>query len=209
MQKKPIKKQKKPLDFFRRVFKFRHQPQTFQQKGTVEMADIPPGSHLFSCDGQMRIYFYESKEKIRKTYIVEKGSRRITVPSDVLVTMQCANDITWQWDIAGAAEVVNPDRMVVPLDQGNNRAHTDLRYMIDRFMRGQIGIERRPEEDETDEDKNDFGENLTHPFSRYEQAAFDEDNPPAPAPAPAGASGSTDSGPKGDAPGAPGSGEVK
>lgn len=161
----------------RRIFSFRSVEERFDCKGTQEALDIPPGSHLFSCDGRCRVILLEEGNKIRTTFVLEKGSRRLIIPGDVLVTVQCAEDVTWMFGTAQAAEIVDPTRRVVPIDQGSNKAHTDLRYMIDRMMRGGVMIKRPVSEEETDADRNDFGQQSDHPFSRYEQLAYDEDNP--------------------------------
>lgn len=169
-------KRKRKRSLFERIFHFRSKPERLTNLGTAEHLDIPPGCHFFVCDNVCRVILIQEDNQPRTTYIVGDGRHRVVIPSDVLVTVQCANDVGWQFELAIAAEIVDTDRMVVPLEEGSNKAHTDLRYMIDRVMRGHVGIRRPPSVEETDADRRDFGGADGDRFvSRYEQAALDEE----------------------------------
>lgn len=175
-----MKKKQKKVSLFERVFKFRSEQERLKNSGTAEHLDIPPGRHFFQCSGHARFIHVDEKNTARQTYVFKAGRWPVTVPADVLITVQCANDIEWTIETSQAAEVVDPTRIEVPLDiQNSNAAHVNLRHMIDRFMRGGIDIRRPQPEMETEEDKNNFSI-PEHPFTRYEQRAYEEDNPPPP-----------------------------
>lgn len=182
---KKIIKKKRKISFFERIFRFKDQVDRFANIGTQEAMDLPPGSHFFSCDAKCRVYMIEEGNKIRMQYILESGRRRLVIPYDCFVTVQCAQDTSWQFDVSAAAEVVDQTRIEVPLaDQHSNKAHTDLRYMIDRMMRGNSPPKRPEPVEETEEDRKNFDTGEEHPYTRYEQRAYDEDNPPSEQPAP-------------------------
>lgn len=184
----------KRVSLIDRIFRFRSKMDHSLNTGTAEHLDIPPGSHYFVCYGHVRVILIDTDNKPRLTYILKEGRHRITVHADVLVTVQCANDVQWIIESAQVAELVDQTRIEVPIEiSSSNKAHTDLRYMIDRFMRGGIQINRQPVPEESDADRQNFGSE-DHVYSRYEQRAFEEDNPPHaesakplnPSPAPAG-----------------------
>lgn len=160
-----------------RLVKFFSKQERLLNTGTSEHMDIPPGSHYFLTHGPARIILIDADNQPRTTYIVGPGRHRVTVPFDCLTTVQCANDVQWMIESANVAETLDPTRIEVPVELQGNKAHTDLRFMIDRFMRGHIQINRPPVPEETEEDRNNFDAPNEHPFSRYEQAAYDEDNP--------------------------------
>lgn len=173
-KKSKLKKKDKPL--WQRIFNFRSTEERLRFSGIAEHLDIPPGSHHFVCDGHARVIFYHGKDMPRTTFVFKEGRWRIVIPGDVLVTVQCADDVNWQFDLSMAAEVVDQTRIEVPMEQqAANKAHTDLRYMIDRFMRGTAIYRPRPEEPEKDGDADDFNIDDHHPYSKYEQRVIDED----------------------------------
>lgn len=171
------KKKKRSRSLFERIKKYFITPEIYQNKGTAEHMDIPPGCHWFTCDSKARVYLVDQDNKIRKEYVVQAGRCRIVVPADCLVSVKCPDDVQWTFDHPAVAEKVDSTRMEVPLElQNSNEAHSNLRLMIDRFMRGSINIHKMPREEERPEDINNFGdEEVEHPFSRYEQAAMDEE----------------------------------
>lgn len=205
---KPAKTKTKRIGIFNRIFKFRSAEERLLMQGTQEYLDIPPGSHHFACDGHCRVSLFTDAKTPRTTYVFKQGRWRIVVPGDVLISVQCAENITWQFDLAIAAEKVDSTRVEVPLEiQAKNKAHSNLRYMIERFMRGKIIIDKTIDDDGSDDESFDV---MDHPYTRYEQAVIDEEvekaqkaaqPPSSTSPSP----GATEQ----PAPGAPQPGEVK
>lgn len=207
---KSKRKKKKSVGIFNRIFKFRWSEERLEMAGTAEFLDIPPGSHHFVCDAHCRVLLFTDSKSPRTTYVFKQGRWRVVIPGDVLVSVQCADNVRWQFDLSTAAEKVDPTRVEVPIEiQAKNKAHSNLRYMIDRFMRGQIAIDKSKFVDDDGSDDDSF-DDQDHPYTRYEQAAIDEEVAKAQKAAQASSSTSPSPGAtEQPAPGAPQPGEVK